>query len=49
MAKFKGAKWAQILTLMAAIAASIVSGVAEAKTYAKDYTDGLFAALAAGE
>ena len=49
MAKFKGAKWAQILTLMAAIAASIVSGVAEAKTYAKDYTDGLFAALAAGD
>jgi ABC-type phosphate transport system substrate-binding protein len=34
MAKFKGAKWAQILTLMAAMAASIVSEVASAKSYA---------------
>lgn len=49
MAKFKGAKWAQILTLMAAIAASIVSGVTEAKTYAKDYADGLKDALVAGD
>lgn len=45
MAKFKGIKWAQILTLMAAIAASIVSGVAEAKQYA----DGLVNAIAAGD
>ena len=45
MAKYKGAKWAQLLTLMAAIAASIVSGVAEAKTYA----DGLVGAIAAGD
>ena len=49
MAKFKGAKWAQILTLMAAIAASLVSGVTEAKTYAKDYVDGLFSAYSAGD
>ena len=49
MAKFKGAKWAQILTLMAAIAASLVSGVTEAKTYAKDYVDGLFTAYSAGD
>ena len=45
MAKFKGAKWAQILTLMAAIAASIVSEVASAKSYA----DGLVSAIAAGD
>jgi hypothetical protein len=45
MAKYKGAKWAQILTLMAAIAASVVSGVAEAKAYA----DGLSQALSAGD
>lgn len=49
MAKFKGAKWAQILTLMAAIAATIVSNVADAKTYAKDYADGLKSALVAGD
>lgn len=49
MAKFKGVKWAQILTLMAAIAASLVSGVTEAKTYAKDYVDGLFTAYSAGD
>ncbi len=49
MAKFKGAKWAQILTLMAAIAASIVSQVSDAKTYAKNYADGLKAALVAGD
>lgn len=49
MAKFKGAKWAQLLTLMAAIAASIISGVSEAKTYAKNYSDGLKAALVAGD
>lgn len=49
MAKIKGAKWAQILTLMAAIAASLVSGVTEAKTYAKDYVDGLFTAYSAGD
>lgn len=45
MAKFKGIKWAQILTLMAAIAASIFSGVADAKSYA----DGLKSALVAGD
>lgn len=45
MAKYKGAKWAQILTLMAAIAASIVSEVASAKSYA----DGLVSAIAAGD
>jgi len=45
MAKFKGIKWAQILTLMAAIAASIVSEVASAKQYA----DGLVSAIAAGD
>ncbi len=45
MATFKGIKWAQILTLMAAIAASIVSGVAEAKQYA----DGLVSAVEAGD
>lgn len=45
MAKFKGAKWAQILTLMAAIAASIVSEVASAKSYA----DSLVSAIAAGD
>ncbi len=45
MTKYKGAKWAQILTLMAAIAASIVSGVAEAKAYA----EGLTQALSAGD
>ncbi|MBQ2674151.1 MAG: hypothetical protein IJG07_05655 [Prevotella sp.] len=49
MAKFKGAKWAQILTLMAAIAATIVSNVADAKTYAKDYADSLKTALVAGD
>lgn len=49
MTKFKGAKWAQLLTLMAAIAASIISGVSEAKTYAKNYSDGLKAALVAGD
>lgn len=49
MAKFKGIKWAQILTLVAAIAASIVSNVADAKAYAKDYADGLVAAVAAGD
>lgn len=49
MAKFKGAKWAQILTLMAAIAATVVSNVADAKTYAKDYADGLKTALVAGD
>ena len=49
MAKFKGAKWAQILTLMAAIAATIVSNVADAKTYAKDYADGLVEAITAGD
>lgn len=49
MAKFKGAKWAQILTLMAAIAATIVSNVADAKSYAKDYADGLVEAIAAGD
>ena len=45
MAKYKGAKWAQILTLMAAIAASLVSEVASAKSYA----DGLVSAIAAGD
>jgi len=45
MAKFKGAKWAQLLTLMAAIAASVVSEVASAKSYA----DGLVQAIAAGD
>lgn len=45
MATYKGVKWAQILTFMAAIAASIVSGVAEAKAYA----DGLVGAVAAGD
>lgn len=45
MAKFKGIKWAQILTLMAAIAASIVSEVASAKQYA----DGLVSAIKAGD
>lgn len=45
MAKFKGIKWAQILTLMAAIAASIVSEVASAKTYA----EGLVSAIKAGD
>ena len=45
MAKIKGIKWAQILTLMAAMAASIVSSVADAKSYA----DGLKAALTAGD
>lgn len=45
MAKFKGIKWAQILTLMAAIAASIVSEVASAKSYA----DNLVSAIAAGD
>ncbi len=45
MAQFKGIKWAQILTLIAAIAASIVSGVAEAKQYA----DGLVSAVEAGD
>ena len=49
MAKFKGAKWAQILTLMAAIAASLISGVTEAKDYAKSYADGLKSALVAGD
>ncbi len=49
MAKFKGAKWAQILTLMAAMAASLHSGVTEAKNYAKSYADGLKAALVAGD
>lgn len=49
MAKFKGIKWAQILTLVAAIAASIVSNVADAKSYAKDYADGLVSAIAAGD
>lgn len=49
MAKFKGVKWAQILTLMAAIAASLISGVTEAKTYAKNYADGLKEALVAGD
>ena len=49
MAKFKGAKWAQILTLIAAIAATIVSNVADAKTYAKDYADGLVEAITAGD
>lgn len=45
MAKFKGIKWAQILTLMAAIAASIVSEAASAKQYA----DGLVSAIKAGD
>jgi len=45
MTKFKGAKWAQLLTLMAAIAASVVSEVASAKSYA----DGLVQAIAAGD
>lgn len=45
MSKFKGAKWAQILTLMAAMAASIVTEVSAAKSYA----DGLFEAVAAGD
>ena len=45
MAKFKGIKWAQILTLVAAIAASLTSGVAEAKAY----SDGLVNAIAAGD
>lgn len=45
MATYKGAKWAQILTLMAAIAASLVSGIAEAKSYA----DALVGAVAAGD
>lgn len=49
MAKFKGVKWAQILTLVAAMAASIVSEVSAAKTYAKDYADGLKNALVAGD
>ena len=49
MAKFKGVKWAQILTLVAAMAASIVSEVSAAKTYAKDYADGLKSALVAGD
>ena len=45
MAKFKGAKWAQLLTLMAAIAASVVSEVASAKSYAQ----GLVQAIEAGD
>ena len=45
MSKFKSAKWAQILTLMAAMAASIVTEVSAAKSYA----DGLFEAVAAGD
>ena len=45
MSKFKSAKWAQILTLMAAMAASIVTEVSAAKSYA----DGLFEAIAAGD
>ena len=49
MATFKGIKWAQILTLMAAMAASLVSGVTEAKNYAKEYADGLKSALVAGD
>ena len=49
MATFKGIKWAQILTLMAAMAASLVSGVTEAKDYAKNYADGLKSALVAGD
>lgn len=49
MATFKGIKWAQILTLMAAMAASLISGVTEAKDYAKNYADGLKSALVAGD
>lgn len=49
MAKIKSVKWAQILTLVAAIAASVVSNVADAKSYAKDYADGLVSAIAAGD
>ena len=49
MATFKGIKWAQILTLMAAMAASLVSGVTEAKDYAKNYADGLKSDLVAGD
>lgn len=49
MSKFKGVKWAQLLTLMAAMAASIVSGVTEAKEYAESYANGLKAALLAGD
>ena len=45
MTKFKGAKWAQLLTLMAAIAASVVSEVASAKSYAQ----GLVQAIEAGD
>lgn len=45
ISKFKSAKWAQILTLMAAMAASIVTEVSAAKSYA----DGLFEAVAAGD
>ena len=45
MSKFKSAKWAQILTLMAVMAASIVTEVSAAKSYA----DGLFEAVAAGD
>lgn len=45
MSKFKSAKWAQILTLMAAMAASIVTEALAAKSYA----DGLFEAVAAGD
>lgn len=45
MAKFKGAKWARLLTLMAAIAVSVVSEVASAKSYA----DGQIQAIAAGD
>lgn len=45
MSKFKSAKWAQILTLMAAMAASIVTEASAAKSYA----DGLFEAVAAGD
>ena len=45
ISKFKSAKWAQILTLMAAMAASIVTEVSAAKSY----SDGLFEAVAAGD
>lgn len=45
MAKFKGIKWAQILTLMTAIAVSINNSLASAKAYA----DGLISELSAGQ
>jgi len=49
MSIFKSIKWAQVLTLMAAMAASLISGVTEAKDYAKSYADGLKSALVAGD